>query len=385
MNKHRARCLCLLVWSIACFGLLGNRMTTARSGPPEQPGAQTLKNIQVLKELPEAQLFSLMNLISTSLGVTCVHCHVQNGKDPQTGFDKWDWASDDKESKRTARRMMQMVMNINQTNRPDLGVTGVTCYTCHRGSTRPVGLQPMPLTVSGHEPSPAPATAAEAPRPETPPTVQQIIDKYVAAVGGRDRVARLQTRVLKGTREASQGRTWPIEVTIKDADKMLTVASLAQGQVVQGFNGAVGWIKGPQEQHAATAEELASLKHSAELYNILQVSTPTPTMRFAGLAKVGDREAYVIRDRYPAGVSERFFFDRETGLLLRRFTLTDTILTSIPEQIDFEDYREVDGIKVPFTIRNSNIDTYFSATRKFTEIKFNVPVNDALFKMPEKQ
>jgi hypothetical protein len=72
----------------------------------------------------------------------------------------------------------------------------------------------------------------------------------------------------------------------------------------------------------------------------------------------------------------------QTGLLLRKLTITDTVLVPIPEQIDFEDYREVDGVKLPFTIRISNIDTWFSLTRKLTEIRHNFAVDDAQFNMP---
>ena len=78
-----------------------------------------------------------------------------------------------------------------------------------------------------------------------------------------------------------------------------------------------------------------------------------------------------------------YFFDRETGLLLRKQTLTDTVLNPIPEQIDFEDYRDVDGVKLPFLVRVSNIDTYYSYTRKVAEVRHNVPVDDKIFDMPQ--
>ncbi len=108
----------------------------------------------MLKGLPEAQLFPLMNFISTSLGVRCNFCHVQT-KNPTTGGDEWDWEKRRKETKETAASMMQMTMSINKTNKLDLGSAGVTCYTCHRGRTTPK-LAGMPLTFSGHEPPATP-------------------------------------------------------------------------------------------------------------------------------------------------------------------------------------------------------------------------------------
>ncbi len=387
-------CALTLGWLVAART---NGAAAGAQGPPPADATveQTRKNIQVLKGLPEAQLFPLMNFISASLGVRCAFCHVQT-KDPKTGRDDWDWASDTKENKLTARRMMQMTMSINKTNKIDLGSTGVTCYTCHRGAHDPISLPALPLAVSGHEPPPGPppggatapgAQGGAAPgstptaRP-TPPTPQQIIDKYVAAVGGRDAIAKVQTRVLKGTREASQDRNWPVEIALKGADKFQVVVTTPQGVVTQGYSGTTGWLGNPQGMHAAAPAELPGLKHAAELYNLLQITAPTPTMRFGGRTKIGEREAIVLRDAPAPGVTERLFFDHETGLLLRRMTLTDTVLNPIPEQIDYEDYRDVDGIKVPFTIRISNIDTFFSSTRKFTEIKHNVAVDDARFQMP---
>jgi hypothetical protein len=67
---------------------------------------------------------------------------------------------------------------------------------------------------------------------------------------------------------------------------------------------------------------------------------------------------------------------------MMRMTLTDAILNQLPEQIDFEDYREAEGVKLPFTVRTSAVDTYDSFTRKLTEVRAGVPVEDELFHTP---
>jgi hypothetical protein len=371
-------CLCLPLtnWT--------RRADAQRGQQNDQPVEQTRKNIQVLKGLPESQLFPLMNFVSVSLGVKCDFCHVKQ-KDPKGGEDKWVWESDEKEHKRIGRQMMRMTLDINKSaNAEAFGSFGITCYTCHRGTSGAPRMPPLPVAVSGHEDRPAAPSAAASPTPRPPrPTPEQILQKYVEAVGGRAAIAKVQTTVLKGTREASQNRSWPIEVTLKGTDKFSVVAQVPQqGTVTQAFNGAAGWIKNPRGQHAASADELAALQRSALMYAPIKIKEPFASLKPNGRGKVGDRDAWVLMTTAPDGTIERYLFDMETGLLLRQTTFTPTVLNLIPEQIDYEDYRDVDGVKLPFTIRVSGIDTFFDSTRKFTEIKHNVPVDDAQFQMP---
>ena len=122
---------------------------------PAKPvfAAPPYTNLQVLpKDSTREQLLSTMKLFAQSLGVRCTHCHV--GEEGHM-----DFASDAKQAKETARKMLVMVHRINQQ---DFGVTEfpkakVTCFTCHRGSTKPATVPPP----SGSGPPPAPAAAPE--------------------------------------------------------------------------------------------------------------------------------------------------------------------------------------------------------------------------------
>jgi len=355
---------------------------TKSSGPAqgvlgEKTVDQTRKNIQVLKGLPDSQLFLLMNFVATSLGQQCSFCHVQQGKDPKKGFTNWVWESDEKPEKETARRMMQMVLSIKANNKVDFREKDVTCYTCHRGQKQPTGLPPMPLARSGHEPGPndtAPSVRI------TLPSVEQIFSKYIEAVGG-SAVTGTKTLVLKGKREASQDRNWPNEITLADPDKFLIIAITPQGTVRQVVNGDKGWVmNGANVRTLAPAAAVEAKRSSNELFNIVKVK-PSQSMRLGGMQKVRERDAYVVENATDAK-TERYYFDSQTGLLLRKMTLNKTLLMPFPEQLDFQDYRDVDGVKVPFTIRYSAIDTYDSWTRTFTEIKRNALVEDTLFAMP---
>jgi hypothetical protein len=103
-------------------------------------GPAPATNLQVYpKDMPRAEIMTIMKGFSTALGVKCTHCHV--GTPPNM-----DFASDAKKEKLTARAMLRMVHRIN---REDFGVTEfkdvkVTCFTCHRGSTKPLVRPPAP-------------------------------------------------------------------------------------------------------------------------------------------------------------------------------------------------------------------------------------------------
>ena len=354
-----------------------NTSSFPQGAPAEKTVEQTRKNIQVLKGLPDSQLFAVMNFVATSLGVQCNFCHVQQGKDPKTGFTNWIWENDDKPEKQAARRMMQMVLSIKANDKIDFTENAVTCFTCHRGQTRPVGLPPMPLTRSGHEPGPndAPPTS----RPASP-SVDQVFAKYVDALGG-SAATGTKTLVLTGKREASQDRNWPNEITLAIPDRFLVVATTPQGtvrQIVNRDKGAV--VNGTKVRNLGPTEAAEAKRSWDELFSVVKVKL-SPGMRSGGVQKVAGRDAYVV-ERVTDTTTEGYYFDSQTGLLLRKTTINQTVLMPFPEQIDFEDYREVDGVKVPFTIRYSGIDTFNSWTRTFTEIRRNAVVEDALFAIP---
>jgi photosynthetic reaction center cytochrome c subunit len=391
MSKERLMrgVVCAALTLAASFGLWGRAARTSAQGPPQgdKPVEQTRKNIQVLKGLPESQLFPEMNFIAASLGVQCGFCHVSQGKDAQ-GRTNWVWESDEKEEKKTAREMMRMVLAVSKG---EYGVSRgqVTCYTCHRGQEHPQSLPALPLAASAHEPPPPGATptpgadahAPNAPRPEQP-TVQQVFDKYAAAVGKPEAVKQFQTIVARGTVEQSQGRKSSFEATLKGPDKFLLVLEQPQGGPMRrAFNGPTGWTAGPRGQRALGAGELAEGRRIADLFSVVKFA-PAATMRVAGRRKVGDRDAIVVVDRPSENLQRRYFFDAETGLLLRVVTLTDAILNQLPEQVDFEDYRDVDGVKLPFVVRVSAVDTFNSRTQTITEVKHGVPVEDTIFDMP---
>jgi hypothetical protein len=320
---------------------------------------QVYKNIQIFKGLPASELEPTMAFISGALGVKCNYCHTNP-------FDK-----DDKATKQTARRMMRMMFDLNKGNFG--GETAVTCFTCHRGNPRPVGVPAMGQNL--WDPS------APVPKQSPLPTVDQILDRYVQALGGASTLQKVTSRVVKGSRIGADGVLVPEEVFQKAPNKMLTVTSYPQVVFRTGFTGTGGWGHSSRDGVRELPAQVASdLKTEAEFYRELKIKQLYSTLTLVGKEAIGNAEAYVIEAIPSSGRVERLYFDVATGLLLRRYTLSETFLGKLPLQMDYEDYREVDGVKQPFLIHWSFPGRIWG--RKITEIKQNVDLNDSQFDPP---
>jgi photosynthetic reaction center cytochrome c subunit len=331
---------------------------------PEQTAEQVYKNIQVLKGMPASQLDAVMALFTGSLGVKCNHCHTPGQ------FEK-----DDKPAKQTARRMIQMVFDLNKGSLSGSG-GGVSCFTCHRGQTRPESVPSLGRNL--WQPNAAAAAKAETPLP----SVEEILDRYVRAVGGAQAIEKITSRVLKGSRMGADGVLVPEEVYAKAPNKMLTVTSYPKVVFRTGFNGTKGWARSSQGEGRDLNDEMqAQLKREALFYKETRLKELYSKMTVPGRTTIGEREAFII-EATPAGggIPEKLYFDAQTGLLVRTYTEAKTVVGQYPAQTDYEDYREVDGVKLPFTIRWSIPGRVWG--RKITEVKQNVPLDDAQFDLP---
>ncbi|MEP6706236.1 MAG: c-type cytochrome [Pyrinomonadaceae bacterium] len=373
-----------LTVSLSSLGLPEPAQTPAPpTAPQEKTVEQTRKNIQVLKGLPDSQLGTVMNFMAASLGKRCDYCHVNKGG------NNWVWEADDKEEKVTARSMIRMVLSINKDN--FRGSPAVSCYTCHRGRTSPMSIPSLPLPSPSPRPEgPRPAAAGQAtptPAPAAaatpaPPTVDQILTKYTDAIGGMAAIDKMKTRVMKGTYTGFNGVALPYEVYQTAPDKFYVNVISPQGTVERGFDSTVAWEKSPRGLNELTNPVLDDLKSVFGFYRNIKLKEQFAQMRMGGKDKIGDRDVFIIGGRTIDSKRERLFFDAETGLLLRRITYTETPVGVIPEQIDFEDYRDVDGVKLPFTVRVSSVEPGLVSTRKYTEIKLNAPVDNSKFTRP---
>jgi hypothetical protein len=371
--------------AIAVF-VFSNRNTQAELGaapvaPQDKPVEQVRKNIKVLTGLPDSQLIPVMNFMAASLGRRCNYCHVTDkGRD--------GYALDDKPEKNTARQMITMIMGLRKQGFH--GADEISCFSCHRGLTRPVNVPALPLPTPLPRPSATPAaTTGAAPTqpsgPQSPPsgpTADEVYAKYIAAIGGQANVDKIKSRTAKGSVAQPNG-TVTVDIAQGAPDKFHITATTPTGAFERGFNGSVGWEKGPQGVRALAAADVAQLQNSIGLLRHIRLKEQFTSMRARGTQLIGDRPTYVVIGTTADNRQERLFFDTQTGLLLRRISYMQTPIGLIPEQIDFEDYRDVDGVKFPFTVRVLAVDVGNPiSTRIFSEMKLNVAVDDAKFNMP---
>lgn len=326
----------------------------------EKTAEQAFRNIQALKGVPASQLQQVMALFTGSLGVKCSYCHTNS-------FEK-----DDKPTKLAARRMIQMVFELN---RGDFGVKeAVTCYSCHRGQPKPDNVLAL-----GTNPWLTPQPAAATPDPSLP-TVDQMLDQYVRAVGGRELLAKLTTRISRGSRIGADGILVPEEVYQKAPNKLLVITSYPNLALSVRVNGQRGWAGDKSKWDEITGEQLTDLELEATFYKEISLKELYPTMKPAGKATVGEKEVFVIEANSRSGHPEKLYFDAQTGLLARRYREAKTVLGPFPLQTDYEDYQVVDGVRLPLTIRWSMPGRVWS--RRIAEVRHNVAIEDEQFDVP---
>jgi hypothetical protein len=377
MNERKKAALAIVVFAGALNWAIiakGEQATAPKPATPEKTAGEAMKNVQVLKDIPASELNNVMFFIAGSLGVGCEHCHAAT-------FD-----ADTKKPKQTARRMMQMVHDINAANFD--GKPVVTCNTCHRGSVLPQGVPSLwsktldeiaaykQQAQADRAGKPAPPAVSKAGSPEPLPATQQVFEKYRQAVGGAPFKTLHLAAAIAGDLQPSQ----LVEYDVTFPDKLAIHFSLPGGaarNVV--INGDHGWITTPQGMRDADPGTIAAMK-SNQLIQSIKFPEVEASGQVTGTEKIGDRTYTVVESRTPK-VVRRLYFDAQSGLLYK--TKLETAVASFgisPAETIFEDYRDVNGVKVPFSI--IGITTADRIQTKISEMRANSAIDPVKFEPP---
>ena len=225
-----------------------------------------------------------------------------------------------------------------------------------------------------------------APQTTATPDVDQILNRYVQAIGGKEAIEKVTSRSMKGTLENSDdGTTSPAEVLAKAPNKYLAVVDVPNaGQTLEGWNGSTGWGKDPDSGlHELGKSDIVAAKRDYDFYRETRLKELFPKMRFSAKTTFDDRPAYVLEATAADGSIEKLYFDAQSGLLVRRdFERVNVDDGIVLYEVDYEDYKDVDGLKLPSTVRRKTPD--YTLTYRFTEFKHNIPIDDARFNKPDK-
>jgi len=329
---------------------------------------QVYKNIVALKGTPASELNQAMHLMKGAVGVDCTYCHIEREWDKDVG------------AKAVARQMILMMMDIN--TRQFGGRQVVTCNTCHNGQPIPASMPAFPVL----EPKP--------PQKLVLPSTDQVLTRYVDALGGAAAIGKLSSRVITGTQyiPTGPGGTTPMpavmERYLQAPNRTLTVYRTATFTTSQGFDGTTAWT---QNQNGAVGEpvalDAARARRAADFHEPLNLRTEYTQITVTGIEKVNGRDAYVLVGVPQNDKPERLYFDTQTGLLLRKVTVLPTPIGDSPFQTDFDDYRDTgSGVKFPFLIQmnpaNPRTELAPSATLRVTKVEDNAAIDAARFARP---
>ncbi|MGA8405571.1 MAG: hypothetical protein WB680_00190 [Candidatus Acidiferrales bacterium] len=228
-------------------------------------------------------------------------------------------------------------------------------------------------------PAPAAAQAATA----ATPTADQVLDHYVKAIGGRAAWTKLNSRVSKGTIEipSMNNLSGSVEIHEKAPNSMLAVITLGGAVFEQGFDGTTAWSDDPQNGlRVLGGAELEDARREADFYHPLDLKKLYTKMTVTGTEKVNDRDAYVVEASTGEGDPDKMYFDTESWLLVRAINHRNTPDGVKAFQAEVGDYKDVDGVKLPFTVHQSSAESAF--TIHFTEIQHNLQLADGQFAKP---
>ncbi|MDQ6788512.1 MAG: c-type cytochrome [Acidobacteriota bacterium] len=344
--------------------LVGGAFVFVRSGEMQtkqvETAGQHFKNIKVLNDMPADQMGKVMNLMAASLGVNCNFCHIEG-----------DFSKDGKEEKESARAMIKMNLALNKdyfAGRPE-----ISCNTCHNGKTHP---NPAPNLM------PKVAEEIRPKQPDAKPLVDDILSRYSQAVGGKDALAKITSRVIKTSRVEPDGKTVESEEITQKGDKLSIVTTYPKAVVTETYDGGSAWKRAGANVIALRADEIEQIKRNAQIFSFADLKTVYQKLDYRFADKIDGRDVYLVTGTLADNSRERLYFDAATNLLVRRVAATPTVLGNYQYQVDYADYKDFGGVKLPTTIRYAMPN--ISWTRKILEVKNNTAIDDAKFNLPTK-
>jgi len=369
-----------LVIAVTC--LPGVAPVGGQTAPEEKPqmADEVFKNVQVLRGLTVDEFMGTMGFIAASLSMNCIDCHSVEAASDVTKY------AVDTPVKQTARKMILMVKSINAANFG--GKQTVTCYSCHRSGNAPKAI-PSLAEQYGTPPPEDPNEVEIVGEPRSgAPSADQVFDKYIQALGGAQQLAKLTSFVAKGTYEGfdTGDEKAPVEVYAKAPDQLTAIVRIPQGDSIRTYDGRTGWMTStgtllPLPVLVLARGNLEGARLDAELCFPAQIKRTLTEWR-TGFPPtfIDDNEVDVVQGTSVAKTPVKLYFDKKSGLLVRLVRYTNTAIGTNPTQIDYSDYRDVAGVKMPFHYTVTWTDG--RSTTELSSVQPNLPIDASKFAKP---
>lgn len=366
--------------SLLCVGLMAGQAQSqqgSQAALAQTPllAEQTFKNVQLLRGISVKEFMEAMGFFAASTNMNCTDCH---GEDSSGDWMKY---ADDLPMKQKARMMMVMMNTINQTY--FAGKRAMTCYSCHRGARSPKLIPELAEQYSTPPPIDPDDILEQA---AGQPPADQVLDKYIQAVGGAQRLATITSLVAKGVYQGydDPGES-PVEVYAKAPGQFAQIEHGASGDSSWIDDGRSAWVAQPDTETpvavlALTAGDLDGAHVEAQLNFPGRVKQLLTQWRVGTPLDEGDRQLTVVQGTSVGRNHVKLYFDSNSNLLVRMVRYTNLPIGMIATQLDYDDYRDVSGIKMPFKVTKTWVDG--RSVSEYSEIVPNVQIGAARFARP---
>jgi hypothetical protein len=346
--------------------------------PKPQLAEDVFKNIQVLKGMTVNEFMETMGFFSASTLLNCADCHTKESS------GNWEKYADETPLKRTARRMVVMMRGINQSSFG--GRQAVTCYTCHRGDETP---RVIPDLTEMYSTPPPPEPVQIVKQAEGAPSADSLLDKYIRALGGAQKLASMTSLVATGVYEGSPVSLIPgdspMEIYAKAPNLRTTILHTEAGDATTSYDGHAAWSAAPAVSVPVpvvplTGTDLDAANVEAALTFPARIKQTLTDWRVGFPFTIEKTDVQVVQGMSSGKLPVLLYFDSKSGLLVRMVRYKNLAVGRIPIRIDYSDYREVSGIKIPFLLKLT--DVAGQGTMRLTEVRLNVPIDAAKFAKP---
>ena len=330
------------------------------------------RNILVLKGMPIDTFFDAMGMFAASMGDDCTYCHVK-----EAVFDHAQFAT----ATPRIQKARQMIAMTQALNKQYFGSRArISCFTCHRGDYQPVNAPRLALQYGVPDEDP---NVIDFPTDDRI-TPDQVFDRYLTAIGGAAALANVTSFIANGTYSGfdTGHQEMPVEIYAKAPNQRTWIIKFSEGDSYRVFDGTNGWFAGPDSP--APIVTLAS--GNLDRYRVeAALAFPAGIKQLykqwrAGRTAIDGTVVTVVQGTTPGLLPVNFYFDNKSGLLVRVVRWNETAVGPVPTELNYDDYRDVGGIRMPFAWTATQ--TYMQMTIKLREMTPNVQVDAARFAKP---